>query len=179
MRRLVRAAVPLLLALAASARSAPEASVSEFSWLTGCWAGVDAEFGTGELWTPPAGGTMLGVSRTVRGGKTVEYEFMQIGEVAPGKLAFIAHPSGQAKAAFPLVRSSQGELVFEDPGHDYPQRIIYRLVEPRLLHARIEGVRNGQVRSVDYQMTRTECGPPVPSARRDSTGTVRPGSALD
>ena len=100
---------------------------------------------------------MLGLSRTVRDGKTIEYEFMQIREIAPGQLAFVAHPSGQTQAAFPLVRSAPGELVFEDPAHDFPQRVIYRLVEPDRLHARIEGTVKGEDRWVDFHMKRAEC----------------------
>jgi hypothetical protein len=157
MSRLSRAILVALLAVAGAARSSPESPVANLSWLAGCWASVGGEFGTGEVWTAPAGGTMLGLSRTVRDGKTVEYEFMQIREIAPGQLAFVAHPSGQAEAAFPLVRSGPGELVFEDPAHDFPQRVIYRLVEPDRLHARIEGTLKGEDRGVDFLMKRAEC----------------------
>ena len=157
MRRLLRVSLFVLLVVAGSARSSPDSQVAAFAWLAGCWASVAGEFGTGEVWTAPAGGTMLGVSRTVRDGKTVEYEFMQIREIAPGRLAYLAHPSGQAQAAFPLVRSGPGELVFEDPAHDFPQRVIYRLTEPDRLHARIEGTLGGKERGVDFHMKRADC----------------------
>jgi hypothetical protein len=157
MSRLSRAILLTLLAVAGAARSSPESAVANLSWLAGCWASVGGEFGTGEVWTPPAGGTMLGLSRTVRDGRTVEFEFMQIREIAPGQLAFVAHPSGQAEAAFPLVRSGPRELVFEDPAHDFPQRVIYRLLEPDRLHARIEGTVKGEDRGVDFLMQRAAC----------------------
>ena len=160
MTRLSMLTTVMLLLMMGSARSSPDASVTAFAWLAGCWASVAGEFGTGEVWTSPAGGTMLGVSRTVRDGRTIEYEFMQIREIAPGQLAYVAHPSGQAQAAFPLVRSSPGELVFENPEHDFPQRLIYRLLEPDGLHARIEGNVKGEDRAVDYHMKRTECARP-------------------
>lgn len=159
MNRGLQALLLGLLIVTGAARSSPDASVSTLAWLAGCWASVAGEFGTGEVWTSPAGGTMLGVSRTVRDGKTVEYEFMQIREIAPGQLAFVANPSGQAQAAFPLVRSGPGEAIFEDPDHDFPQRVIYRLVEPDRLHARIEGVLKGEEKGVDFHMTRAECAP--------------------
>ena len=160
MRRLSRVSLLVLLVVTGSARSTPDSGVTAFAWLAGCWASVAGEFGTGEVWTAPAGGTMLGLSRTVRDGKTVEYEFMQIREIAPGQLAFVAHPSGQAQAAFPLVRSGPGEVVFEDPAHDFPQRVIYRLVEPDRLHARIEGTLQGKDQGVDFHMKRAECTRP-------------------
>jgi hypothetical protein len=157
MRQLSRAGLLVLLVVASSVRSNPDTSVAGFAWLAGCWESIAGEFGTGETWTTPAGGTMLGVSRTVRDGKTIEYEFMQIREISPGQLAFVANPSGQAQAAFPLVRSAPGELVFEDPAHDFPQRVIYRLVEPDRLHARIEGTLEGKEQGVDFHMKRVQC----------------------
>jgi hypothetical protein len=160
MGRLFPLTALILLMMAGSARPSPDTSVTAFAWLAGCWASVAGEFGTGEVWTSPAGGTMLGLSRTVRDGKTIEYEFMQIREIAPGQLAFVAHPSGQPQAAFPLVRSAPGELVFELPTHDFPQRVIYRLVEPDRLHARIEGTVKGEDRGVDFHMKRAECTRP-------------------
>jgi len=37
-----------------------------------------------------------------------------------GKLAYIAHPSGQRTTAFPLLRISDSEVVFGNPEHDFP-----------------------------------------------------------
>ncbi len=42
------------------------ANISRLSWLTGCWAYDGEDAGSGEYWMPPAGGTMLAISRTVR-----------------------------------------------------------------------------------------------------------------
>jgi hypothetical protein len=132
------------------------ASSSELGWLAGCWSSQDAEPGTEEHWLAPAGGTLLGMSRTVRNGRTVAHEFMQIRESGPGRLVFIAHPSGQAEASFPLVRLTATEAVFEDPAHDFPQRVIYRL-DGRTLRARIEGRRDGEVTAIDFPMDRIPC----------------------
>ena len=60
--------------LAALPVLAANPGVESLRWLAGCWSRTDAEAGSGEQWTAPAGGTMLGVSRTVRDGRTVEYE---------------------------------------------------------------------------------------------------------
>eukprot|EP01137_Pigoraptor_chileana_P028801 Opistho-2@13146 len=81
--------------------------LDRLAWLAGCWArdvSARAEAGSGEQWMAPVGGSMLGVSRTIRGGKTVEHEFMQLRVGADGVLAFTAKPSGQAEASFPLLR---------------------------------------------------------------------------
>ena len=104
-----------------------------------------------------AGGTLLGVSRTVKQGKTVEFEFMQIRAVENGQIAFIAMPSGQRSTVFPLLRLGETEAVFENPEHDFPQRVIYQLEGGTRLLARIEGVRRGALRVIEFPMNRVSC----------------------
>ena len=105
----------------------------------------------------PAAGSMLGVSRTVRGGNTVAYEFMRIAAGADGKLAFHAQPSGKPPAAFALRSMSPTEVVFENPEHDFPQRIIYRANGADGLLASIEGLRNGAPRTISFPYRRSTC----------------------
>jgi hypothetical protein len=98
---------------------------------------------------------MLGVSRTVAAGRTIAHEFMQIRE-NDGRVVFIARPSGQAEATFTLVKSAAGEVVFENPQHDFPQRVIYRRAGETLT-GRIEGTQNGKPRSAEFPMRRVNC----------------------
>ncbi len=105
----------------------------------------------------PAGGTMLGLSRTIAGEKTIEFEFMRIAQEADGEIYFIAKPSGQAEARFKLVKVGQREVIFENPTHDFPQRIIYRSRDDGVLLGRIEGRSNGQPKAVDFPMRRLSC----------------------
>lgn len=61
------------------------------------------------------------------------------------------------KASFKLVKHGEGEALFENPEHDFPQRIIYRLEKDGSLFARIEGTINGKERGVDFPMKRARC----------------------
>ena len=83
--------------------------------------------GSVEHWLAPAGASLLGVSRTVRQGRTVGYEFMRIAAGNDGRLAFHAQPSGKPPAAFPVLRQGEREVVFENLEHAFPPRILYRL----------------------------------------------------
>jgi Domain of unknown function (DUF6265) len=136
----------------ADAQSSSE-SVDRLAWLSGCWAQTRPDGLTEEHWMKPSGGTMLGMSRTVRGGRTTEFEFLQIKEV-DGKLAYVARPSGQAEATFPLKSMTDVETVFENPTHDFPQRIIYRKSAHGSVTARIEGTINGKARGIDFPFKR-------------------------
>jgi len=100
----------------------------------------------------------MGVSRTVAGGKTVEFEFLQIHETPKG-LAYTARPSGQPEATFLLASRTADEVVFENAAHDFPQRIRYQKTGPDKLQARIEGTMNGKSRGVDFLYTRASCTP--------------------
>ena len=101
---------------------------------------------------------MLGMSRIVSGGKTVAFEYLRIVEEEDGWIGLVASPSGQETARFNLVSMSTTEVIFENPEHDFPQRIMYRLTSDGNLLGRIEGTVNGTERAVDFPMTRTKCG---------------------
>ncbi|WP_435003586.1 DUF6265 family protein [Xanthomonas arboricola] len=147
----------IIVLVAGTGTSARAADISQLAWLGGCWKSDTAEPGSGEHWLPLAGGTLLGVSRTVKQGKTVEFEFMQIRAAESGQLAFIAMPSGRKTVVFPLLRLGETEVVFENPQHDFPQRVIYQLEGETKLRARIEGMRKGALRVIEFPMNRVSC----------------------
>ena len=146
----------LVLTLAA-ALAAPPATIDQMAWLTGCWIQTKPNGVVEALWMGPGGGVMLGMGRTVRDGKLRDHEFVRIVE-ADGSLAYVAEPSGQAKAAFPLKSLTADEAVFEDPAHDFPQRVIYRRLGPDAVTGRIEGQIGGQAKSVDFPYKRCASG---------------------
>ncbi|PWF41210.1 DUF6265 family protein [Massilia glaciei] len=155
MRKLLLAAIALA-ALGAQARAA-EPDINKLAWLSGCWQSDTGEAGSGENWGSLAGGTMLGAGRTVRQGKTVDFEFMQLRALDDGRLAFVAHPAGQPGATFPLLRISDVEAVFENRGHDFLQRVIYAREGAAKLRARIEGMRGGKMKVIEFPMSRVGC----------------------
>jgi hypothetical protein len=104
-----------------------------------------------ETWLAPEGGVMPGVGRTIRPGRT-EVEYMRIDE-AEGTLVFIALVAGQPPTAFPAISVTAEGVVFENPAHDFPQRVIYRRCGVQLC-ARIEGMVDGKVRGMDWRYDR-------------------------
>jgi hypothetical protein len=102
-----------------------EESVGLPEWLAGRWCSADGPRGqTCEDWQKAAGGTMLGTSQTVKGGKTVAFEFLRIaldGDTA----VYLPQPGGKPPVAFRAVTGGEG-VTFVNADHDYPQRIHYR-----------------------------------------------------
>jgi hypothetical protein len=135
---------------------AQAADVSALSWMAGCWRQESSGRIVDEVWMAPRGDGMLGMSRTVAKDRIVEHEFLQI-RVQEGRLVYIAKPSRQAEATFTAVAASAREVIFENPTHDFPQRIVYRLQSDGNLAARIEGTEKGQARGIDFPMVRVAC----------------------
>ena len=99
---------------------------------------------------------MLGVGRTVNGNTLVEYEQLRIYR-SGDTLVYAASPSRQAPSEFRARPPYTGEIVFENPAHDFPQRIRYKRLGKDSLHARIEGKRDGVERGVDFMYARVPC----------------------
>ena len=134
-----------------------KATTADLAFLTGCWKFERNGRTVEEHWLAPAGGSLLGVSRTVAGGKIAEFEFLQLRDLPDG-VAYIAKPSGQAEASFKLTTKTADEVVFENPQHDFPQRIRYR-PSGDTLHARVEGTMNGKPQAIDFPYARVSCVP--------------------
>jgi hypothetical protein len=147
---LAQIATAIMLSLLTS--EVPPRDITQLGWMSGCWTQALPDGVIEEHWMKPSGGSMLGMSRTIRGGKTTEFEFLQIREV-DGSLAYIAKPSGQSEATFPLESVTERELIFENATHDFPQRVIYRRTATGIA-ARIEGTMNGQSRGMDFPYSR-------------------------
>jgi len=141
----------LLAALAAG----DAARIEQVGWLQGCWQMSANGRVVEEQWMASGGGVMLGRGRTVRDGKLVEYESVVLRE-EDGQLAYEAHPSGQPSAVFLSKTLDESSVVFENPSHDYPQRVGYKRDGDALL-AWIDGTANGKARRVDFPYRRVAC----------------------
>ena len=164
MKRLLSTAIAAALcsgwgvAHAAARPAPPPETVARLAWLAGCWQVDGAEPGSGEQWSTAAGGTILGASRTVKGGKTTAFEFVQIRLTVPGQLAYIVQSGGEAPVEFNLLRQDKpNEFVFANLDNPFPSRITYRHDSDRKVHASIMGTLKGKLTTIPFQMTRTAC----------------------
>src|SRR6185503_16625927 len=103
----------LFFALAAHAQTPSD--VRQLAFMAGCWENQQA--GTLEYWTKPGGGSLLGVSRTVKGGKTVFTEYMQIREQEGGLVMSVQLKLADKVTPFRLTKLANDEAVFENPEH--------------------------------------------------------------
>lgn len=124
----LRAIVIGLAGMVSVAASAETQGGQDLGWLSGDWVSESQGGWVEEHWTSLRGGTLLGTNRSGKGEKVTAYEFMRIAPNADGTTSFWGSPSGKTPVGFKLVSSGANEAVFENPGHDYPTRIVYRRV---------------------------------------------------
>lgn len=149
----VRAGVLLLVVFASPAFPEDAATLDDLSWLAGCWTSSEGGQTIEECWLAPGGGMMVGMHRTVGADGRASFEFLRIAEV-DGGLAYLASPGGRTPTPFHLTRHESRKAVFENPEHDFPQRMTYWLDGGGVLHARVEAERDGEMRGFELVLRR-------------------------
>ncbi|MBI4468101.1 MAG: hypothetical protein HY650_02135 [Acidobacteria bacterium] len=142
-----------IIRISGSTGDAQTKDLSALEWMTGTWTGTQNGVEMEELWMPAKGNTMLALHRDVAGGRTVSFEFLRI-EASKGEIVYWASPMGRPATPFKLVEVAGQRAVFENPNHDFPQRIIYWIGREGSLHARIEGPRAGKTASMEWAWRR-------------------------
>jgi Domain of unknown function (DUF6265) len=121
------------------------------SWMAGAWETRGTTPYVEELWTRPAGGAMLGISRAIKDNNMVEFEFLRIEARADG-IFYMPQLSGKPPVDFKFMRTVNNEAVFVNPGHsDHLKKIIYRQNADGTLTARVEGENNGKSFAQEWQ----------------------------
>lgn len=119
----------------------------DLGWLAGRWRGGTGDRTVEETWTDPGADRMLAMGRTFDEitGRTVSFEFLRI-EARGDRLVYIALPRGRGETAFPATLVEPHRLRFENPEHDDPQVIEYRLEADGTLVTRVEGTHTEELR---------------------------------
>jgi hypothetical protein len=126
---------------AESASTPPKtrATMAQVAWISGVWIGRSGGSTLEERWTPAAGGSMMAVSRTIRDGVIVAFEFLCVVE-RDGGLVYQAMPNGRMPATdFTLTKIDADSALFENLAHDFPKMIRYAKRPDGSLEATIAG----------------------------------------
>lgn len=145
-------ALTALLLAATPARADETATVAGLAWMAGSWSQETPGGTVRETWLPPLDGAMAGVTQTHRTGRPPVTELTTI-TTGPAGVTFTAYVAGQPPTPFVLQPGKPGEALFENPEHDFPQRVIYRRCDADLC-ARIEGTVDGKVLAMDWRYRR-------------------------
>jgi hypothetical protein len=148
--------VSLIAAGSLAAQTPGRPTLADVAWLQGCWRAHSPQRTVEENWTAAAGGTMIGVSRTVRGDSLADFELVILRQ-RDSTLEYEAHPARQPVATFTARAASPTGVIFENPMHDFPQRVGYRRVSADSLIAYVEGAISGRSRRIEFPYARAVC----------------------
>ena len=115
-----------------------KATITDVAWIGGVWVGGTNSV-VEERWTPPSGGSMLAISRTMRNHAMTAFEFLCIVE-RNGGLVYTAMPNARMPATdFTLTTVTPDSATFENPSHDFPKMIRYAKLPDGSLETTIAG----------------------------------------
>ena len=127
-------------------------------WLVGVWEMKTPRGSIYEAWTKVASGNYAGEGYTEDKGIKHIREHIQLMQ-RDGVYYYIPTVPDQndgEPVPFTCTKISDTELIFENPEHDFPQTISYRLLAPNELLAQISGQFRGEEVTQEFPMTRVK-----------------------
>jgi hypothetical protein len=151
--------VILVSGVMCAAASHAEPLPTELAFLAGCWRGEIGADGSRiiEQYSDTEGEMLLGQLKTVKDDTTVFFEFLQIAADDDG-VWLQPFPNGnEAPVKFRLVELEPDKASFDNPAHDFPRRISYRLLADGSLLTRIAGVIDERAVVEEYRTLPVAC----------------------
>lgn len=134
------------LCLTSSAGADECRSLSVVEWILGEWTTSPNRVFTHEVWHRVSDATFEGESttKTVTSDEVVNYETLRLVAMSDGVFYIAKVTHNDLPVPFRLTKCSKNFAVFENPVHDAPQRLIYRLLDnstqgAQALEVRVEG----------------------------------------
>jgi hypothetical protein len=131
--------------------------MAKAEWLLGSWGDTTPQGALSEKWEKVNDSVMHGESYFVVGGKDTVFAETIALTSEKGKLAYTVTVPGQNNekpVRFDLTASTENQLVFENPQHDYPNKIVYNKITNDSLTAEISGMQKGKPASELMAMKR-------------------------
>jgi hypothetical protein len=127
------------------------------NWLVGQWENKTSEGLLTETWTKENDSTFSGQAYFIKNEKdTVHCESIVLTQVKE-ELIYRPTVKGQNNDEpidFKLTSDVENSFTFENPKHDYPQKIVYKKTNETSLVATISGKQQGKQSSESYPMTK-------------------------
>ncbi len=129
------------------------------NWMLGEWEKTDSLGTLREIWERLDDSTYIGLSYYIQNKKDTlhneQVELMQNGE----HLIYSATIKGEnndSPIPFQMTKDEDSLLVFENPKHEYPQKIQYKLKKNGSLVATVSGKQNGKNSAENYPMNKVK-----------------------
>ncbi len=158
---LLLALLVVLLPLAFSSADAEEAPLTPaeqlqaLAYLEGTWRGPVGP-GTWEArYTSASGGEILSTNKEIREERVVSFEFERF-RLHEGKVLMTPWVKGKQSVDFTLTGLDEDAMkaTFENPAHDFPQRIIYHRSAKTVLEIHVTAKRGDEHTGFSLKLTK-------------------------
>lgn len=128
--------------------------LEEAKWLIGSWGNSTKEGDLTESWSQLNDSTLSGKTIFVAGKDTLFTETIEIIQVNDSLLynTKVSNQNEGKTVSFKAVALTKNQIVFENPKHDFPQKIAYTKISSDSLVAKISGKKGGKESFEEYPM---------------------------
>jgi len=130
--------------------------LTKLDWFIGSWTGEIKGSIFSETWKKVNDSLFSGQSYFIKGSDTLSRETISL-QQQDTTVFYIPLVEGQndnKPVYFKLTFSDNATAVFENPGHDFPQKITYELRNGDSLVATVSGLQEGKRRIISFPMKR-------------------------
>jgi hypothetical protein len=144
----------VVLLIISCKKSKREDKLEVANWLIGTWENKSDYGDMIEIWNKSNDSLYVGKSYFIKQKDTLHSESIEL--IQKGDLVlYIPTVKGQNNdqpVTFQLTKQTPKQLIFENPTHDFPQKIVYQQITADSLVATISGMQQGKASSESYAM---------------------------
>ncbi len=130
--------------------------IRKATWLIGTWENKKQRGSIYETWVKISDTELSGKSYILKNKDTIIFETVRLVKEQDNLfyIPTVNNQNNHLPVRFVLTTISDTVLIFENPQHDFPQRISYTRIGSDSLVAEISGVKNEQERKQAFPMKR-------------------------
>lgn len=126
--------------------------LKSLEWLAGMWEGIHGQGIYHEEWQIVNSSEMLGKAYLIKKGEILNMEILKL-HIAGGNIFYTAEVShNKSPVSFRLISDQNNIFIFENPEHDFPQKITYEKKEDGSLYAVVEAMMNDKLKKIEYSL---------------------------
>ena len=123
-----------------------------FRWLVGKWEGLQGSGIYHEEWEFNDESVLTGKAYLIKKGEILNTEKLKI-HLSGSDVLYTADVShNPSPVSFRLTSYENNIFIFENPDHDFPQKITYEMKNDGSLFAVVEAINNGKNRRIEYSL---------------------------
>ncbi len=141
-------------------KSQKSVDLKQAEWIVGNWENKTSTSKTIESWQKLNDSTLVGKSMLIKDNDSVLLENILIIQ-RDKQLYYVPSVVNQNEGnpiEFKLTQAVNNMLIFENPLHDFPQKIVYKKISGDSMVAEISGISKGEERSIRFPMKKIKNG---------------------